>query len=74
MSIHPEYDLSRNDIEYLINQFIFSRRDRDMLFDRLIDGMTYDELSKKYYMSVRHIQNIVHRNKEIIFSHVDKLP
>ena len=67
-------DLSRDEILYLINQFIFSRRDRDMLVDRLLDGMTYDELAGKYYMSPRHIKNLIHKNKEIIFSHIDRLP
>lgn len=74
MSIPPKYDLSRDEITYLIEQFIFSRRDREMLKDRLLDGMTYDELSRKYYMSVRHIKNLIHRNKEIVFTHVDRLP
>ena len=67
-------DLSRDEILYLINQFIFSRRDREMLVDRLIDGMTYDELAGKYYMSARHIKNLIHKNKEIVFSHIDRLP
>lgn len=74
MSIPPGYDLSRDEITYLIQQFIFNRRDRAMLFDRLIDGMTYEELAGKYYMSVRQIKNIVHKNKDIVFSHIDRLP
>lgn len=67
-------DLSRDQIEYLINQFIFNRRDREMTKDRLLDGMTYDELANKYYMSPRHIKSIIHRCKDIIFSHIDRLP
>ena len=74
MAIPPEYDLSRDEILYLINQFIFSRRDREMLADRLLDGMTYEQLSEKYYISVRHIKNIIHKNKEIVFNHIDRLP
>lgn len=74
MTTPIKYDLSKDEILYLIDQFVFSRRDRDMLTDRLIDGMTYDELSRKYYISVRQIKNIVHRNKDIIFSHADRLP
>jgi hypothetical protein len=74
MSILPPYDLSRDEIVYLIEQFIFSRRDRSLSYDRLIEGMTYEELAEKYYMSVRHIKNLIHKNKDIIFSHVDRLP
>lgn len=74
MSVPPQYDLSRDEICYLIEQFVFSKRDRQMIRDRLIDGMTYEELAEKYYMSVRQIKNIVHKNKDIVFSHVDRLP
>lgn len=74
MSVPPKYDLSRDEICYLIEQFVFSKRDRQMIRDRLIDGMTYEELAEKYYMSVRQIKNIVHKNKDIVFSHVDRLP
>lgn len=74
MSVPPPYDLSRDEIVYLIEQFIFSRRDRSLSYDRLIEGMTYEELASKYYMSVRHIKNLIHKNKDIIFSHVDRLP
>jgi len=74
MSIQPPYDLSRDEIVYLIEQFIFSRRDRLLSYDRLIEGMTYEELAAKYYMSVRHVKNLIHKNKDIIFSHVDRLP
>jgi len=74
MSIPSKYDLSRDEIVHLINQFIFSRRDRDMTKDRLLEGMTYEELAEKYFMSVRHIKNIIHKCKDIVFSHVDRLP
>ena len=74
MSIPPPYDLSRDEIVYLIEQFIFSRRDRSLSYDRLIEGMTYEELAGKYFMSVRHIKNLIHKNKDIIFSHIDRLP
>ena len=67
-------DLSRDEIVYLVEQFIFNRRDRDLTLDRLLDGMTYEQLAEKYYMSVRHIKNLIHKNKEIVFSHIDRLP
>ena len=74
MAIPPKFDLSRDEINYLIHQFVFSRRDRDLIYDRLIEGMTYEELAGKYFLSVRQIKNIVHKCKEAVFSHVDRLP
>ena len=67
-------DLSRDEIVYLIHQFLFSRRDRSMTYDRLIEGMTYEELAEKYFLSVRQVKNIIHKCKESVFSHVDRLP
>ena len=66
-------DLSRDDIVFLIQQFVFSRRDRQVIYDRLIDGLTFDELAFKHSLSVRQIKNIVRKNKEIVFGHVDRL-
>ena len=67
-------DLSRDDIVYLIQQFVFSKRDRAIIYERLIDGLTFDQLSTKHDLSVRQIKNIVRKNKDIVFSHVDRLP
>ncbi len=63
-------DLSRNDIEELINQWIFSERDRAIMRRRLLDGITYDELSYEFDLSVRQIKNIVYKSEIKIFSHV----
>jgi hypothetical protein len=67
-------DLSRDDIVYLIQQFVFSKRDRQVIYDRLIDGLTFDQLSAKHDLSVRQVKNIFRKNKDIVFSHVDRLP
>ena len=45
-----------------------------MTYDRLIEGMTYEELAEKYFLSVRQVKNIIHKCKESVFSHVDRLP
>ena len=67
-------DLSRDDIVYLIQQFVFSKRDRAIIYERLIDGLTFDQLSAKHDLSVRQVKNIVRKNKDVVFSHVDRLP
>lgn len=67
-------DLSRDDIVWLIEQFVFSKRDRSVIYDRLIDGLTFEQLSEKHDLSVRQVKNIVQKTKEIVFGHVDRLP
>lgn len=44
----------------LIDQWIFNEKNRRILKSRLIDGLTYTELSKNYQMSVRQLKNIVY--------------
>jgi len=55
----------------LIREHIHSDRDRIILRDRLIHGMTLEKLSEKHDLSVRQIKNIVYKNERILFS---KLP
>ena len=45
-------------------------RNRMILKSRLIDGLTFEELSEKNDMSVMQIKNIVYRNMEIISEHL----
>ena len=70
----PKFDLSKDDIVYLIEQFVFNKRDRDLAYDRLIDGVTFDELTEKYHLSDSQVKVIVKRTREIVFSHADRLP
>lgn len=56
--------------EELINQWIFSDKNRRIIYDRLINGMTHTELSKKYGISVRQIKNIVYECSDILSEHI----
>lgn len=55
----------------LIREHIHSERDRLILRDRLIHGLTLEKLSEKHDLSVRQIKNIIYKNERILFS---KLP
>lgn len=46
--------------EELINQWIFNKEHRSIAKSRLIDGLTYTELSKKYNKSIRQLKSIVY--------------
>lgn len=65
-------DISRSEIERLINEYIVGRnaeRDRMILTRRLIDGITYERLAEEFDMSVRQIKNIVYKRQEQIYIH-----
>ena len=65
-----EHDLSRSVVEHLIDEWIFSERDRRILKRRLLDGIIFDQLSAEFEMSVRQIKKIVYKGQEKIFRHI----
>ena len=62
-----EYTNSR--IRELIGEYIHNARDREILRDNLVDGMTYDELAGKYALSYERIKSIIRKGKITIFRH-----
>ena len=71
--IHSMIDLSRSEIEWLINEFCFCCREREICYSRWIDGLTFDEISAKHNISERQAKTIVRKNREKVLSHVDHL-
>ena len=59
-------DLSRTQIEYLIDEWILSKRNREIMKSRLIDGLTYEQISEKFSLSVTQIKNIVYYCKNYL--------
>ena len=53
--------LSRSEIEYLIDEWIFSERDRKIIKRRLLDAITLERLAEEFDLSVSQIKNIVRK-------------
>lgn len=64
------YNLSRTDWELLINEWIFSERDRAIIKRRLLDGICFEPLAEEFDMSVRQIQKIVYKTQEKLLKHI----
>lgn len=62
-------DMSTSDISRLIDEWIFSERDRAILKRRLLDGIKFERLAEEFDLSVRHTKNIVYRNEKKVFRH-----
>lgn len=62
-------NLSRSEIERLIDEWIFSERDRAILRRRLLDGVIYDKLAEEFDLSVRHVKKIVYKDEDKVFAH-----
>ena len=62
-------DLSRREIEELIDQWVLNERNRRVLRRRLIDGIHYEKLAEEFDLSVTQIKNIVYKGKRKILQH-----
>ncbi len=58
---------SNSEISTLIDEYIHVDRDRRILKARLIDGLTFDELSPVFNMSERQLKRIVYKSQDTIF-------
>lgn len=63
-------DLSRSQLATLIDEWIFSERDRAILKRRLLDGVCYEPLAEEFDLSVRQVKNIVHKSEIRLFTHI----
>lgn len=64
----PEYTNSQ--IEALIDEYIHSRRDRDILKLYFIDGMNFPSLARAFDMSERQMKTIVGKHKKTLREHL----
>ena len=65
-----EYNLSRAELQYLIDQWIFNERHRLILADRLFNGTTYERLAEKYELSTQQVKNIVYKEMDRLEKHL----
>lgn len=63
-------DLPRSAWERLIDEWIFSERDRRILKRRLLDGITFERLAEEFEMSPRQIKRIVKQGLAALIKHL----
>lgn len=63
-------DLSRSDLEKIIDEWVFNERNRNIIKRRLLDGICYEPLADEFNLSVRQIKNIVYKTENIIIRHL----
>ena len=66
-----EINISVSELSHLIDEWIFSERDRKILKRRLLDGITYEKIAEEFDMSPRQISNIIYKGTQKL---VPKLP
>lgn len=70
MTKTENYDLSRSEWENLIDEWIFSERDRAILKRRLLDGICYEPLAEEFDLSVQQTKTIVYKATEKLIKHL----
>ena len=68
-------DYTTDDIVELIKQHIHNKLDRQMLYWRLVDGETFEEILDRVYnmdkiRTVKTVRNRIHSGEEILFKHI----
>lgn len=70
MKLTEIVDLPRSEWENLIDEWIFSERDRQILKRRLLDGVCYEPLAEEFDMSVQQIRSIIYKRQSRLFKHI----
>ena len=64
--------MTNSEIDAAISEYIHSARDRAIIHDRLVDGMTFKELEEKYHLCARQISRIVRKADVFLIKGIDK--
>lgn len=68
MRLFQELGLTVKDVTEMVDQRVFSERNRQILKRRWIDGISYDELSEEFCLSVERLREIVKCYKKALFN------
>ena len=68
-------DYTTDQIVELIKQHIHNKLDRKMLYWRLVDGETFEEIlgkvwDKEKIRTVKTVRTRIHKGEEILFKHI----
>ena len=64
---HDFSNMTRSEIEKLIDERVLHERNRNILKRRLLDGICYEPLAEEFDLSVRQIKNIVYKAEDRLF-------
>lgn len=63
-------DYTNTEIQHVIDEWIHSKREREIASARLIDGLSIEECSELFDRSPRQMQRIINRLQTIVFLHL----
>lgn len=63
-------EYTNSQIIKLIDEHIHNDRNRKILKDRFVDGMTYERLAERYELSFQQVRTIVYRGQEKLIKYL----
>ena len=63
-------EYTNSQIHDLIAEHIHNATDRKMVFERLVNGLTFEKISEIYQMDVKTVRKRIHKCEEILFRHI----
>lgn len=64
------HDKPRSEYEKVIEEWIFSERDRRLIRRRLFDGITYEAMAEEFDLSVTQVKRIIYKTEAEIIRHI----
>lgn len=61
-------NLTCQEIDGLINSWIYSQRDRAVLHRRFVDGVKIEPLAEEFDLSESQIKRIIRRGRDVLIS------
>ncbi len=62
-------ELSRTQYENIIDEWIHSERDRQMVRRRILDGISFEALAEEFELSVPQTKRIVYKSQDTLLRH-----
>lgn len=62
--------LSTDELERLIGQYIHNQRNREIVKQRFVNGVKFEDLADRFELSVPQVKTIVYNSEQIIFNHI----
>ena len=63
-------EYTNSQIRELIAEHLHNQVDRKMVFERLVNGLTFEKISEIYQMDVKTVRKRIHKCEEILFRHI----
>lgn len=73
MKHHEIEDLSRSELENLIDEYVHHARNREILKRRLFDGALYKEIAAEFHLDPDYTRKLVHKEEDKLFRKIEKV-